>query len=115
MYFRFGRVTRPAMAIGAFALVLNFVITTGAPAQSAGRSTVETPNWKDRQEYELFLKMSQTSDPKARLQLLNSWQDKYPQSDVEALRLRYYVATLAILCKQIPPNAKRCWTNAKSC
>ena len=99
MYFRFGRVTRPAMAIGAFALVLNFVITTGAPAQSAGRSTVETPNWKDRQEYELFLKMSQTSDPKARLQLLNSWQDKYPQSDVEALRLRYYVATLAILAQ----------------
>lgn len=65
-----------------------------SPAGSA-----QTSNWKDRQEYDLFLKMSQTADPKARLALLSSWQEKYPQSDVAALRLEYYVATLAMLAQ----------------
>ena len=62
----------------------------------------QTPNWKDRQEYDLFLKMSQTSDPKARLDLLNSWQEKYPHSDVATLRLQYYVAALAALAPTNP-------------
>ena len=91
MHFRFGA-ARPAMPLAAFVILLTFVPT----------STGQTPNWKDRQEYDVFLKVSQTPEPKARLELLNSWQDKYPQSDVAALRLKYYVATLGVLAQTTP-------------
>jgi hypothetical protein len=80
------------MTAGAFVFLLSCAIMPAA----------QTPDWKDRQEYDLFLKMSQTPDAKARLELLNSWQAKYPQSDVVALRLKYYIATLAILAQTSP-------------
>jgi tetratricopeptide (TPR) repeat protein len=95
MCFRFKRVSR--LSIAAAALVL--LMPLASRAQDVKQTATETPNWKDRQEYDLFLKMSQTADPKGRLELLNSWQDKYPQTDVAALRLKYYVATLAILAQ----------------
>jgi hypothetical protein len=87
------------MTAGAFFFLLSFASVPATPHQNANQPPAETPNWKDRQEYDLFIKMSETVDPNARLELLNSWQDKYPQSKVAALRLRYYIATLAIVAQ----------------
>lgn len=92
MYFRFGRVSQPALAASLF------VVFSSIALAQAG----QTRTWKDRQEYDIFSKISQTSDAKTRLELLNSWQDKYLQSDVAALRLKYYVATLAVLAQTTP-------------
>jgi hypothetical protein len=103
MCFRFKRVSRLSIATAAFVLLMPLA----SRAQDAKQAATETPNWKDRQEYDLFLKMSQTADPKARLELLNAWQDKYPQSDVAALRLKYYVATLAILAQTASTERER--------
>ena len=54
--------------------------------QPAGGQAAGQKNWKDRAEYDLYQKATQTQDPKAKLDVLNQWQDKYPQSDYADLR-----------------------------
>lgn len=98
---------RAARSIGtssAFALILSGTLGmsvpqagTQQPAGQAGQQTTGQKNYKDRGEYDLYSKITQTQDPKARLQLLNTWQDKYPQSDFAQDRLQYFVATLGQL------------------
>lgn len=46
--------------------------------------------------------MTKTADPKARLELLNTWRDKYPQTDFQAERNQAYIATLAQLAQTDP-------------
>ncbi len=90
------------MATGALAaLLLNLA---GAPAVFAhqGAPQAATKNYKDKDEYDLYYKITQTADPKARLQLLNTWQDKYPTSDYSPERLQYFVATLQQLAATDP-------------
>ncbi|MGA8028894.1 MAG: hypothetical protein WB992_17265 [Bryobacteraceae bacterium] len=64
------------------------------PAGAAGQQPATTKNWKDRAEYDLYVKITQTTDPKARLDLLNSWQDKYPTTDYNQERLQAFMVTL---------------------
>jgi len=93
------------LAAGALALLVGFAAMPPAIAQqpAAGQAAAgQAPakNYKDRGEYDLFSKVTQTTDPKARLEVLNTWQDKYPQSDYSQERLQYYVVTLS----QLAPN-----------
>ncbi len=76
----------------------------GASAQTgqAGQTGQKAKNYKDRGEYDLYLKVTQTQDPKARLQVLNEWQDKYPQTDFDQDRLGYFVQTLGQLAGSDP-------------
>jgi hypothetical protein len=67
----------------------------GAQAEAQGQK-----NYKDRAEYDLYSRITQTQDPKARLDLLNQWQDKYPTSDFADDRSQYFINTLA----QLAPN-----------
>jgi hypothetical protein len=99
---------------GALALLTSFGHVDLARAQAAGQAggqqatgqaggqAAQQPqkNYKDRAEYDLYSKITQTQDPKARLDLLNQWQDKYPQSDFADDRLKYFINTLA----QLAPN-----------
>ncbi len=57
-------------------------------------------SWKNRAEYDLALKISQTADPKLRLQLINTWTDEYSQTDYIQDRLQSYMVTL----NQLAPN-----------
>ena len=96
---------KPVVATGAVAFLLTFMVDSGpalaqtAAAQPAGQAGAAAPakNYKDRGEYDLYAKVAQTTDPKARLDVLNTWQDKYPQTDFQQERLQYFVATLAQL------------------
>jgi hypothetical protein len=76
----------------------------GTTGQAAGGQAGATgqKNYKDRAEYDLYAKITQTQDPAARLQLLNQWQDKYPQTDYQVERLQYFVATLNQLAAKDP-------------
>ena len=75
----------------------------GATGQAAGgQGGATAKNWKDRAEYDLYVKITQTTDPAARLQLLNQWQDKYPQTDYNLERLQFYVAVLNQLAAKDP-------------
>ena len=78
--------------------------SAGAQQQPAGGAQ---KNYKDRGEYDLFSKITQTQDPKARLDLLNQWQDKYPQTDFAQERLQYFVATLSQLAPTDPASRQK--------
>lgn len=116
MKFNFLKASKPLLATGAFALMTSLVSVPFAAAQATGQQPSQPPaagqsgqseqkpqkNYKDRGEYDLYSKITQTQDPKARLQLLNTWQDKYPQSDFAQDRLQYFIATLAQLAQSDP-------------
>lgn len=107
MDFCFRQVSKAALAAGAFALLTSFVSVPAARAQDAAAGQqpaagAATKNYKDHDEYDLFLKITQTTDPKARLQLLDTWQDKYPTSDYAPDRAQYYVDTLSRLAPSDP-------------
>lgn len=126
MNFSYLRVSRPALAFGALTLLTGVVTVPAALAQATSnqqQSTQQqtnpqqsgqqqpatgqtTKNWKDRAEYDLALKVSQTADPKQRLELLNTWTDKYPQTDYVQDRLQSYMVTLNQLAAN-DPNARK--------
>jgi tetratricopeptide (TPR) repeat protein len=74
---------------------------TGQAGQTGQQGTPQK-NYKDRGEYDLYSQITQTQDPKKRLDLLNQWQTKYPQSDFAQDRLQYFVATLGQLAANDP-------------
>lgn len=52
-------------------------------------------NWKDREEYSLYESIAKESVPAKKLELLNTWKQKYPQSDFAKERLTLYINTYA--------------------
>ncbi len=112
MEFCFFRARRPVVATSALALALTGLAGSSiATAQAANAQQGQAQgqgaapgqkNYKDRGEYDLYSQVTQTQDPKARLQLLNTWQDKYPQTDFQQERLQYFVATLGQLAQSDP-------------
>lgn len=101
MNFSFSKASRSTVAAGAFLLLggLAFVCVAAAQdtstAPAAGQQAAK--NYKDRAEYDLYSKITQTTDPKAQLELLNTWQDKYPQTDFAEERAVYFVNALGKL------------------
>ncbi len=100
-------------ATSAFALITSLVLApVAAQAQAAGSQQQpaagqqaaggQQKNWKDRAEYDLYVKITQTTDPKARLELLNTWQDKYPQTDYSQERNQFFMVTLNQLAATDP-------------
>lgn len=73
----------------------------GGTAQGgAAQGGTTQKNWKDRDEYDLYVKISQSqNDPKQMMQLLQQWQDKYPQSDYSQERNQFWLIALS---KQAP-------------
>ncbi|HMJ63648.1 MAG TPA: hypothetical protein VK493_17885 [Bryobacteraceae bacterium] len=105
----------PLAAAGALTLLVGWVAVAPARAQqpaaaqpAAGQAPAK--NYKDRAEYDLYNKVTQTTDPKARLEVLNTWQDKYPQSDYAPERLQYYLDTLTRLA-QTDPSQRQALVN----
>jgi hypothetical protein len=90
---------RIILTASALALVSSFVTVPSAKAQdqAAGQK-----NWKDREEYDAFQKVQTTTDPKARLEALKAWEDKYPTSDFVGMRNQYYLDTLSKLASSDP-------------
>jgi hypothetical protein len=107
---RFLRPSKAILATGAIALITILGSVQASPAQApagqqpaaGGQAAGATKNYKDRAEYDLYAKITQTTDPKARLDLLNQWQDKYPQSDYAQERNIYFRETLAQLAPSDP-------------
>lgn len=80
-----------AVAISSFVgLGLAWAQAQPAPAQPQQPSG---PQWKDRAEYDLVQSIDKEADPKKKLDLLNSWKEKYPNSDFKIPRLLRFMAT----------------------
>ena len=75
-------------------------------AQQPAAGQKATKNYKDRAEYDLYAKVTQTTDPKARLAVLKEWETKYPQTDFKTERNQYFLATLAKLAPNDPAMKK---------
>ncbi len=112
MKFTFLRASRAPGALSALALLTGVLSVSPALAQTtstqpqAAATGQTTKNWKDRAEYDLASKAFQTADPKQRLELLNTWTDKYPQTDYLQDRLQTYMVTLNQLAAT-DPNARK--------
>jgi hypothetical protein len=111
--FSFLRVGGGVTALSALALLTGAILVPAASAQDSSSQQQQqaatgqsTKNWKDRAEYDLYVKITQTADPKQRLELLNTWTDKYPQSDYNQERLQAYMVTLNQLAAN-DPNARK--------
>jgi Tfp pilus assembly protein PilF len=106
----FLRLSKTIIASGAIALMTSVGSLAGTPVQAAAAQqpaagqagAAPQKNYKDRGEYDLYSKITQTQDPKARLDLLNQWQDKYSQSDFAHDRDIYFRETLAQLANTDP-------------
>jgi hypothetical protein len=99
---------RRSVATGALAFLLTGVAGSSlALAQEAAAQTGAQKNWKDRAEYDLYDKISKTADPKAQIQLLQTWQDKYPQSDYANDRLTFWILALSRMAGSDPQAAQQ--------
>jgi tetratricopeptide (TPR) repeat protein len=58
----------------------------GQPAQES-----KGPNWKDRAEYDLFESITKATDANKKIELLNQWKQKYPQTDFKKQRQLLYL------------------------
>jgi tetratricopeptide (TPR) repeat protein len=61
------------------------------PTQQQGQPG--QPQWKDTAEYELYESMRKELVPQKRLELLDSWTKKYPDTAMRELRLQAYLET----------------------
>lgn len=76
-------------------------------AQAQAQPAAQTKNWKDRAEYDLYVSISKEPDLKKRLDLIDSWQQKYPVSDYADVRQQFLVATLGPLSGTDPSQRQR--------
>lgn len=108
------KAVKSAAATAVFALTLTVLAASPSFAQAATQQPAGQPpaggsttnkNWKDRAEYDLYASITKTTDPKARIDLLNQWSDKYPTSDYKADRAEIYCATYNQLATTDPATA----------
>src|SRR5579862_8405551 len=93
------RFSRTLMGFIAIALVsgVSGLAQDSQPAQS-GQAAPAAPqekkkNYKDQQEYTLYDSATKESDANKKLQTLNTWKEKYPESDFKVERLKLYLDT----------------------
>ncbi len=68
------------------------------PSQAAQPQTQEKkPDWKDRAEYDLVQAALKETDPKKKLDLLNQWKEKYPNTDFKEMRMEAYLDAYQLL------------------
>jgi hypothetical protein len=76
-------------------VILTITALFGTGALSAQEAKpVSEKQWKDgRAEWNLYDAMTKASDPKKKLELLNTWKEKYAGTDFKLLRLQAFLAT----------------------
>ena len=73
--------------------VIPLCICAVALPQEGGEPAKKGPQWKDQAEYTLVSTAYQEKDPNKKLQLLDEWKQKYPETDFSLDRVRVYMAT----------------------
>ncbi len=64
---------------------------------AASQTAQKAPNWKDRAEYDLVQSSDAEKDPQKKLDLLNQWKLKYPETDFKEKRLEDFVVAYQAL------------------
>src|SRR5262249_9725884 len=68
---------------------VTFLMAATGFAQSAPKGK----QVKDQGEYDLFTEVGKTTEPNKRLSLLQTWTQKYPETDFKEERAKYYAVT----------------------
>jgi hypothetical protein len=63
------------------------LVSLTAVALAASLAGQEASVWKDRAEYDLVQEINKTTDPKKKVEMLNQWKEKYPDSKLAWDRL----------------------------
>ena len=72
------------------------ILAMGSPApQSQGQAGQK--NWKDRDEYDLYENIRKETNAQKKLDLLNQWTTKYPNTDFKSERNTFFLTTYAQL------------------
>src|SRR5690348_14471436 len=74
--------------MAAMALVAGLAVTAGA-VRAQAQETKEK-KVKDQGEFDLYNNVVKETDPAKKLQYLNQWVDKYPETDYQEEQLRFY-------------------------
>lgn len=82
-------------AIALFSVIAGLAQSQEAPASQPAQAAPAQPQKKvkDQGEYDLYTGVTKATDNNKKLALLNSWQEKYPNSDFKLERLEYYLET----------------------
>jgi tetratricopeptide (TPR) repeat protein len=85
-------------AIALAGVILGSAQTTSQPAQPGQAAAPAAPaekkkQYKDQQEYTLYDSATKEADPNKKLTLLNTWKDKYPDSDYKLERTMLFLDT----------------------
>ena len=73
--------------------VFGAVVITGAAQQALGQAAQSQKKVKDQGEFDLFNAVTKDTDPAKKIQDLNAWADKYPDSDYKYDRLFLFMQT----------------------
>ena len=73
---------------------LILVLAVAAAVLATAPAAAQEKKWKDRAEYDLVQLITNAATPPAKkLELLNQWKEKYPESDFKVERLQSYITT----------------------
>lgn len=78
---------------------LTAVLVIGAVCSLGLWGQAKQPQWKDRAEYDLYDSILKAQDNNTKLGLLQSWEQKYPQTDYKEARHQLIVQTYQALGK----------------
>lgn len=88
------RMRRPVVLVKLFERVLAIAVAAAVVLSLAGTAHAQQQkNWKDRAEWELYDAIVKATDPNQKLQLLDQWRQKYPQTDFQEERWLLYTQT----------------------
>ncbi|MGE5647257.1 MAG: hypothetical protein ACM336_15855 [Acidobacteriota bacterium] len=95
---------QPTIAIVAVAISSIFGVESAIGQDQPAQQQASQPQtgekkreWKDRAEYDLVQAALKETDPQKKLELLNQWKEKYPNSDFQETRLETYLVTYQAL------------------
>jgi len=78
---------------------LTAILVVGTVCSLGLWGQAKQPQWKDRAEYDLYDSILKAQDNNTKIGLLQSWEQKYPQSDYLDTRNQLLVQTYQVLGK----------------
>lgn len=81
------------MLVRTWKIVTAIALVAGLGIGSAWCQAPKKKEVKDRAEYDLFMSVTKETNDAKRLEFLNTWNTKYPDSAFKAERLQYYLNT----------------------
>lgn len=96
---QFGRfsVAVNARRLGLTIMVAALFATLGSAPGAFGQDAPKGPQWKDRQEFDMFDAANKATDPNKKIEAVKAWEQKYPETEFKLARLQLYLDSYVAL------------------